>query len=150
MAAPAQQSAASWTDAFPAPRSTAPTVSRDEVLSDLSSGHLLVVDVRRTDYEGGTIRGSINLPAHSFYLNRGVLYRLCKGAGIRRVAFYCGSSNGRGPRCSAWFADYIADQGDDQITSLTLAGGIKGWVKAGEPFSQNMDAFEPEYWKQFD
>ncbi|EOA88938.1 uncharacterized protein SETTUDRAFT_106037 [Exserohilum turcica Et28A] len=135
MAAPAQQSAASWTDAFPAPRSTAPTVSRDEVLSDLSSGHLLVVDVRRTDYEGGTIRGSINLPAHSFYLNRGVLYRLCKGAGIRRVAFYC---------------DYIADQGDDQITSLTLAGGIKGWVKAGEPFSQNMDAFEPEYWKQFD
>lgn len=90
MAAPAQQSAASWTDAFPAPRSTAPTVSRDEVLSDLSSGHLLVVDVRRTDYEGGTIRGSINLPAHSFYLNRGVLYRLCKGAGIRRVAFYCG------------------------------------------------------------
>jgi arsenical-resistance protein 2 len=61
-----------------------------------------------------------------------------------------GSSNGRGPRCSGWFADYIAEKGDDQIKSLTLAGGIKGWVKAGEPFTQNMDGFEQDYWKQFD
>ncbi|ENI01204.1 hypothetical protein COCC4DRAFT_204498 [Bipolaris maydis ATCC 48331] len=149
MAETTQQPSGSWTDAFPAPRITAPSISRDEVLSDLSSPHLLIVDVRRTDYEGGTIRGSINLPAHSFYLNRGVLYDLCRRAGVTRVAFYCGSSNGRGPRCSGWFADYIAEKGDDQIKSLTLAGGIKGWVKAGEPFTQNMDAFEPEYWKQF-
>ncbi|EMD94455.1 hypothetical protein COCHEDRAFT_1094540 [Bipolaris maydis C5] len=134
MAETTQQPSGSWTDAFPAPRITAPSISRDEVLSDLSSPHLLIVDVRRTDYEGGTIRGSINLPAHSFYLNRGVLYDLCRRAGVTRVAFYC---------------DYIAEKGDDQIKSLTLAGGIKGWVKAGEPFTQNMDAFEPEYWKQF-
>jgi len=36
------------------------------------------------------------------------------------------------------------------MKSLTLAGGIKGWAKAGEPFTQAMDGFEPEYWKQFD
>ncbi|KAI4701562.1 hypothetical protein J4E81_003302 [Alternaria sp. BMP 2799] len=140
----------SWTDAFPAPRCTAPTLSREEALSHLSSPDLLIVDVRRTDYEGGAIRGSLNLPAHSFYMNRGVLYDLCKRAGVKRVAFYCGASNGRGPRCSGWFADYIADKGDDQITSLTLGGGIKGWVKAGEPYTQQMDGFEPEYWKQFE
>jgi arsenical-resistance protein 2 len=40
--------------------------------------------------------------------------------------------------------------GDDQITSLTLGGGIKGWVKAGETYTQQMDGFEPEYWKQFE
>jgi hypothetical protein len=80
----------SWTDAFPAPRTTAPILSREEALSDLSSPDLLIVDVRRTDYEGGTVRGSINLPAHSFYMNRGVLYDLCKRAGVKRVAFYCG------------------------------------------------------------
>jgi arsenical-resistance protein 2 len=80
----------SWTDAFPTPRATAPILSREEALSDLSSPDLLIVDVRRTDYEGGTIKGSINLPAHSFYMNRGVLYDLCKRAGVKRVAFYCG------------------------------------------------------------
>lgn len=60
-----------------------------------------------------------------------------------------GSSNGRGPRCSAWFADYIAEKGDDQIQSLTLGGGIKGWVKAGESYTQQMEGFEPKYWEQF-
>src|SRR4051794_22702896 len=89
MADPAKPTG-SWTDAFPAPRTIAPSISREEALSDLSSPDLLIVDVRRTDYEGGTIRGSINLPAHSFYMNRGVLYDLCKRAGVKRVAFYCG------------------------------------------------------------
>jgi hypothetical protein len=82
----------SWTDAFPAPRTTAPILTREEALSSLSSPDLLIVDVRRTDYEGGTIKGSINLPAHSFYLNRGVLYDLCKRADVKKVAFYCGRS----------------------------------------------------------
>ena len=89
MADPSQPTG-SWTDAFPAPRTTAPTISREHVLSDVSSPDLLLVDVRRTDYEGGTISGSINLPAHSFYMNRGVLYDLCRRAGVKRVAFYCG------------------------------------------------------------
>ena len=79
-----------WQDAFPAPRATAPTITREEVLPELSSDNLLLVDVRRTDYEGGTIRGSLNIPAHSFYMNRGVLFDLCKRAGVKKVAFYCG------------------------------------------------------------
>lgn len=198
--AEAPKPSGSWTDAFPAPRATAPVLAREEVLSDLSSPDLLIVDVRRTDYEGGTIRGSINLPAQSFYMNRGVLYDLAKRAGVKRVAFYCGmsllpksspshmllllftrlwnggvrdpyhvicilwplhklatscllvvgSSSGRGPRCSGWFADYIAEKGDTEIQSLTLGGGIKGWVKGGEPFTKHIDGFEPKYWKQFE
>lgn len=78
---------------------------------------------------------------------------------------FAGSSRGRGTRCSAWFADYIAENGetadyiDDSedtgvettdIQSLTLEGGIKGWVKAGEEYTQEVDGYEPEYWKQFD
>jgi hypothetical protein len=88
--AEASQTSGSWTDAFPAPRTTAPILTREEALSALSSPDLLIVDVRRTDYEGGTIKGSINLPAHSFYLNRSVLFDLCKRAGVKKVAFYCG------------------------------------------------------------
>lgn len=80
-----------WYDAFPAPKITAALLSREAALSNLSSSDLLIVDVRRTDYEGGTIRGSINLPAQSFYMNRAVLYDLCKRANIKQVAFYCGT-----------------------------------------------------------
>lgn len=79
-----------WHDAFPPPRTTAPTITREQALPDLSSGDLLLVDVRRTDYEGGTIKGSLNLPAHSFYMNRAALFDLCKRAGVKKVAFYCG------------------------------------------------------------
>ena len=81
---------ANWYDAFPAPSRTADAISRDNVLPNLSSPELLLVDVRRTDYEGGTIRGSLNIPAQSFYMNRAVLFDLCKRAGVKRVAFYCG------------------------------------------------------------
>jgi arsenical-resistance protein 2 len=90
--ADAPNTSGSWTDAIPVPRTTAPILTREEALSDLSSPELLIVDVRRTDYEGGTIKGSINLPAQSFYVNRGVLYDLCKRAGVKKVAFYCGRS----------------------------------------------------------
>lgn len=50
----------------------------------------MLVDARRTDCTGGTIRGSMNLPAHSFYSTRKTLYDLCKQAGIRKIIFYCG------------------------------------------------------------
>ncbi|KAF2736648.1 Rhodanese-like protein [Polyplosphaeria fusca] len=139
-----------WWDAFPPPRHTAPLIPREEALSGLSSPDLLLVDVRRTDFEGGTIKGSLNLPAHSFYLNRAVLHDLCTRAGVKQVAFYCGSSSGRGPRCSAWFADYLAEKKENNVQALTLAGGIKGWVKGGEAYTNNVDGYEPDYWKQFD
>lgn len=81
-----------WHDAFPSPQTTAPLVTREEALQlqSLNSDDLLLVDVRRTDFEGGTIKGSLNLPAHSFYMNRAVLFNLCKRAGVKKVAFYCG------------------------------------------------------------
>jgi arsenical-resistance protein 2 len=88
--AEATRATGSWTDAFPTPRTIAPVLTREDALSALLSPDLLIVDVRRTDYEGGTIKGSINLPAHSFYMNRGVLFDLCKRAGVKKVAFYCG------------------------------------------------------------
>ena len=61
-----------------------------------------------------------------------------------------GSSKGRGARCSGWFADYLQEKGETELQSLTLEGGIKGWVKAGEKYIQKVDGYEPEYWKQFD
>lgn len=88
------------------------------------------------------------------------LYRLCEGDGhtiISRVMFYCGSSNGRAPRCAGWFADYVAQRaaaaGHASFESpevYTLEGGIKGWVAGGPAYTAFVDGFVPEYWKQFD
>lgn len=89
-----------WSD-FPEPRSVASQVEPAQVLQLLQDHEsltedklrdFLLVDTRRTDCTGGTVHGSINLPAHSFYSTRKTLYDLCKQAGIKKVIFYCGES----------------------------------------------------------
>ena len=84
---------------IPQPQATCPSIEASEVmqlLEELSAAEkhkardFLLVDVRRTDWEGGTITTSINFPAQSFYQTRSIVYQLCKQAGIKRVFFYCG------------------------------------------------------------
>jgi arsenical-resistance protein 2 len=68
-----------------------------------------------------------------------------------------GSSNGRGPRCAGWFADYVAQRGEQEGLPesmveprvYTLDGGIKGWVAGGPPYRAIIDSFDENYWMQF-
>ena len=57
-----------------------------------------------------------------------------------------GSCGGRGTRAAGWFADYVADRGDGGIRSAILAGGIKGWVAAGDKFTALMDGYDAAVW----
>merc|ERR1712000_603574 len=133
--APAKEPA--WHASLPAPRNSTPdSISRDELLEmfskkDRSVKDFVLVDLRRTDFEGGTIRGSINLPAQSLYSTIPSLYTLFSTAGVRSVIWYCGSSRGRGNRAAGWFADYIKDQNNTEMESRTLQEGIKGWATGG-------------------
>ncbi|KAL3423441.1 hypothetical protein PVAG01_05188 [Phlyctema vagabunda] len=147
-----------WWSALPPPRAKCDEVSSDEVMKmfddmDIVPGPqtFLLVDVRRTDWEGGTIKTSLNLPAQSFYQSRKTLLDLCDRAGMKEVVFYCGSSLGRGPRCANWFQDYTDDiarfHRRTNLKVLILKGGIKGWVKDFE--GSMMDGFEEKYWEQF-
>ncbi|CAJ2509035.1 Uu.00g140610.m01.CDS01 [Anthostomella pinea] len=155
-----------WYAAYPSPRTTEPaSVSREEVLNMLRAGKIgqdvVLVDLRRNDHEplnpitqGGTIQCSINLPAQSLYPSIPTLYHLFKAAGVRQVIWYCvlpteGSSRGRGTRAAGWFNDHIQDQGDADMESVILSGGIKGWAGAGGEFVEHMEGYEAEYWKQF-
>jgi arsenical-resistance protein 2 len=88
-----------WYAGLPEPTRTAPPQKKEQllmqfnILGDLLNAGTLFIDVRRTDYEGGAIRGSLNMPAQSFLNNMPTLFRLCKGDGvsvISRVVFYCG------------------------------------------------------------
>ncbi|KXX76793.1 Arsenical-resistance protein 2 [Madurella mycetomatis] len=141
-----------WSD-FPEPKSVAAHVEPEFVLQLLQyqecavgeqPRNFLLVDTRRTDCTGGTVQGSMNLPAHSFYLTRKILYDLCKQAGIKKIIFYCASSLGRGPRCAAWMQDYVNDVGGD-LESQVMAGGIRGWVQAYG--GSMMDGYDEKVWQ---
>ncbi|BAE56260.1 unnamed protein product [Aspergillus oryzae RIB40] len=144
---------APWHAAFPAPRTTAATLPRQELLQWLKEGKqpgkdFVLVDLRRADYEGGTIRGSLNLPAQSLYPTIPTLYKLLAASKVESVIWYCdtGSSAGRGTRAGGWFADYLQDQGETTLKSLVLEGGIKGWVAAGPEYTDLMDGYDASFW----
>ncbi|KAJ9190946.1 hypothetical protein DTO164E3_9089 [Paecilomyces variotii] len=133
-----------WHEAFPAPRSTAVSITREEVLRWFQEGkkpgkEFVLVDLRRVDHEGGTIRNSINLPAQSLYPSLSTFYTLLESAGVQSVVWYCGSSRGRGTRAGGWFADLLVEKGNTSMKSLVLEGGIKGWVGAGPEYVEWMD-----------
>jgi arsenical-resistance protein 2 len=85
-----------WHAVFPIPQSQPASISAADVLSRLQSRDepgkdILLIDLRRTDHEGGTIRGSLNLPAQTLYHSLDVLYTLCENARVGIVIFYCGN-----------------------------------------------------------
>merc|ERR1712000_312621 len=120
MASQQQASTAPWHAAYPAPEHQPGSLTREVVLklmkevSSVAKQDFVLIDLRRNDHEGGTIRGSINLPAQSIYPTIPKLYSMFKAAGLRKIIWYCSSSRGRGTRAAGWFSDYIADRGDDE------------------------------------
>ncbi|OQE31147.1 hypothetical protein PENFLA_c002G03976 [Penicillium flavigenum] len=140
-----------WHAAYPAPRAAAPSISREELVQWIRDGKqagkdFILVDLRRTDYEGGTIQGSLNLPAQSLYPTIPTLYSLVSNSSVKYVIWYCGSSAGRGTRAAGWFADYLKDQQDTEVKSLVLSGGIKGWAAAGPEYTSLMTEYDASVW----
>ncbi|KAK4243080.1 Rhodanese-like domain-containing protein [Corynascus novoguineensis] len=145
-----------WHAAYPVPRKAEPQgATREEVLAMLKtqlkdehdgSRDFLLIDLRRIDHEGGTIRGSINLPAQSLYPTIPTLYSVLKAAGVRKVVWYCSSSRGRGTRAAGWFSHYLSGQGDNDMQSLVLVDGIKGWATAGPEYTEWMDEYDESVW----
>jgi arsenical-resistance protein 2 len=85
-----------WYASYPEPRNKQPgAVTREQLLAMMTDGQsnagkdYILVDVRRTDFLGGTIRGSINLPAQSLYPTIPTIYSLFKAAGVVKVIWYC-------------------------------------------------------------
>ncbi|KAF2164105.1 hypothetical protein M409DRAFT_25452 [Zasmidium cellare ATCC 36951] len=150
-APPTQEQEPPWHASFPTPSLT-PDIfpaRRALTLLTLKIASLLLVDVRRTDYTGGSIRGSLNIPAQGFYWNRGALYELAYKADMEWVVFTCGSSKegGRAWRCAGWFLEHVRHTvGDEDMQVFVLEGGVKGWVGGGEVYRGLMDGFVEGEW----
>ncbi|KAJ5416065.1 major facilitator superfamily domain-containing protein, partial [Penicillium sp. CMV-2018d] len=137
---------------YPTPSTIAGSISRLELLRWFQEGKrigkdFVLVDLRRTDFEGGTIRGSLNLPAQSLYPTIPTLYSIISQGRVANVVWYCGSSRGRGVRAANWFAEYLQEQKDTKIRSLVLEGGIKGWAAAGKDYTRLMDEYDELKWR---
>lgn len=168
-----EAAAAPWYAAFPEAVSPTVYLPREEfyglLTSETSGKDYVLVDLRRNDHTGGTIRGSINLPAQTLYPSIPSLYTVFKTAGVKQVIFYCGtymrfeddaaqkkihahkectgSSAGRGSRAASWLQDYLNAQGEKELKSVALEGGIKGWIKAGEKYIQEVVGYDAAAWK---
>lgn len=46
--------------------------------------------------------------------------------------------------------DYIVSKGDQQMVSVALEGGIKGWVKGGDEYVDRVAGYEAEVWKKYE
>ncbi|GAA5928871.1 uncharacterized protein JCM15063_003991 [Sporobolomyces koalae] len=127
-----------WHAAFPTPTSslkdgTLVSITVDELQKKirdqptLDKRDFLVVDVRRTDFDTGFIRGAINLPAQSFYATLETLLPLLYQ--YKLVIFHCQSSNGRGPRVAGWYQDALDEFDISRSRGAVLEGGIKKWIE---------------------
>ncbi|KAK2136081.1 Rhodanese-like domain-containing protein [Fusarium oxysporum II5] len=142
-----------WHAAYPPPLNKTPAaMTRQAVLEmmkdskNIAGKDYVLIDLRRADREGGTIRGSINLPAQSLYPMIETLYTMFKSAGVQKIIWYCSSSRGRGTRAAGWFQDRIDKQGDSHMESAILFEGITGWAKAGGEFVEWMDEYDSTVW----
>ncbi|TFK68339.1 S-adenosyl-L-methionine-dependent methyltransferase [Pluteus cervinus] len=125
-----------WWDAYPVVRSTSlPRITADALAGYFKDGSktgtdYAVIDVRRNDHGGGHVRASHQWPAQTFHNELAKFYE--EFGNTKEVIFYCGSSNGRGPRCAGWYQEYLDDlqrQGEDIVSkAVVLEGGVKAWL----------------------
>ncbi|KAJ7128098.1 Rhodanese-like domain-containing protein [Mycena filopes] len=123
-----------WHAAFPSPASTPASIGRDELAAIMREKQImkdyLVVDVRRTDFEGAFIAGCLNLPAHSFHPTLSTIVTVLSSVPL--VVFHCNSCKpgGRGPRTAGWYQDALDAKGVRTSRAVVLEGGIKAWIEA--------------------
>ncbi|KHN95986.1 Rhodanese-like protein [Metarhizium album ARSEF 1941] len=142
-----------WWSSLPEPKAPIHALEAEDVAQLLeshasagpnSTKSFLLVDVRRTQWEGGTVTTSLNLPAQTLYQTRPTIYQLCKQANVKTIIFYCGTSKGRGPLCAGWMQDYLNQVGEASISAVILKGGIEGWhSKYG---GELMDWYDDKFW----
>ncbi|KAL5610856.1 hypothetical protein FOBRF1_006973 [Fusarium oxysporum] len=139
-----------WFEAYPAPKNLqSKTATREELRQWILDGQkpgkdFLLVDVRRDDHEGGTIRDAINLPAQSVYSSILTLYVLFKAAGIKKVQRLVSEAT----RLLGGYTDFIQGKGDSDIESYALFEGVLGWATAGREFTDLMEEYDERVWRR--
>ncbi|KAF8581209.1 hypothetical protein K439DRAFT_1636366 [Ramaria rubella] len=91
---------------------------------------------------GGHVKGSFNYRAQDFYPQRDTFGERFKG--VPEVFFYCGSSNGRGPRVAGWYQDWLDANDTTSSRALVLSGGIKAWLTRNATDPSLTEDYDPK------
>ncbi|KAI9342803.1 Rhodanese-like domain-containing protein [Obelidium mucronatum] len=138
-----------WWDAYPAPKATPERWTHEQVAELIRSNAVngvdyAIVDVRRADFGGGTVKGALNVHAQTFYDELPEF--VAKHKTVSKVFFFCNSSNGRGPRSAAWYQDRLDEQGITTSKGMVLAGGIKAWVASYKDDLDLTEGYDAAFW----
>lgn len=121
-------------------RSIIENLSVDQVVSEISTGEPLLVDIRETEElaSTGVIPGSVHAPRGmiEFYADPTSPYHRREFGPERRVILYCASS-GR----SALAVKTLATLGYSRVGHLD--GGLKAWTAAGQPLESMAISLTP-------
>lgn len=103
--------------------------------------------------QGPIIKGSLNLPAQTFYPCRMTIARLLVNAST--IVVFCGSSKGRGPRCAGWLKEAfdcigkpptsLSEDIDRPVPEIiVLRGGIKEFITLYQQETDLLDVLPDE------
>ncbi|KAF9129649.1 hypothetical protein BGW39_003974 [Mortierella sp. 14UC] len=121
----------------------------------------LIVDVRDSDYIGGHIRGSVNIPAHELPEKIPTLIEEYKA--VPQLIFHCALSQARGPKAAKRWAEALAARNEAELATeaaaveaakeslLTqqvniLRGGFGDWQRKHKDDKNLVVEYEAEYW----
>jgi arsenical-resistance protein 2 len=119
---------------------------REKILNNDSD--YIIIDLRRMDFEGGSIRGALNLPAQSIHSSIRTMATMCKLSHKPNIFIHCGSSQNRARRGWGYFQDLIEAEPEEfgMLKPQVLQGGIKGWAKRGSDYTSLMDNYDQSKW----
>ncbi|KAK5808828.1 Rhodanese-like domain-containing protein, partial [Linnemannia elongata] len=105
----------------------------------------LVIDVRDSDYIGGHIRGSVNIPAHEIPEKLPTLIEEYKD--VPQLIFHCALSQVRGPKAANRWAEALAARDDADAADVNiLRGGFGEWQKQYKDDKNLVEEYVAEYW----
>ncbi|KAG0378902.1 hypothetical protein BGX24_002457 [Mortierella sp. AD032] len=121
----------------------------------------LIVDVRDSDYIGGHIRGSVNIPSHDLPERLPTLIEEYKQ--VPQLIFHCALSQVRGPKAANRWAEALAARDETELATeaaaveaakkspLTqqvnvLRGGFGEWQRKHKDDKNLVVDYQAEYW----
>mmetsp|Transcript_36714 Transcript_36714/g.59325 ORF Transcript_36714/g.59325 Transcript_36714/m.59325 type:complete len:145 (-) Transcript_36714:735-1169(-) len=112
-----------------------------------TSKGLAIVDCRDGDYDGGHIKGAMNVPSLVFDERLDSLIK--KTSSSEKVVFHCMYSQQRGPKCASAFASRLSELNPQSRQEVyVLRGGFQGFYHQNKARPELFADLEPDRWEE--
>ncbi len=135
-----------------------PDVLKEWILRKEEGSKLSIIDVRDSDYIGGHIKGSKNIPSTQIQQELPKIYRDLKVEKNKNIIFHCTMSQQRGPSNAMKFLRYLNQIIESpesptnesnfakSINVYVLRGGFAKWQELYGDNKQLTEDYDTELW----